>query len=461
MTVGWLGIVMAMVLALPPTPYDLVGRWEGALAVGDRSVNVVIRVEPKADTLNAELDSPDQNAFGIPISDLTEDSGAVRFLVPLAHAGFEGVLSPDGNTLTGSWNQAGATLPLILVRTSNNAGSDPALDARIGGTFLRPQTPSPPFPYRAESVAFDNASAGVRLAGTLNLPTGAGPFPAAILITGSGPQDRDETLFGHKPFLVLADALVRQGIAVLRYDDRGIGSSTGDFASATSQDFATDAEAALGFLVGRGDIDRHRIGLIGHSEGGTIALRVANADQPVAWVVMIAGPAVPGGDLLTEQIRRIARVSGASSELAESNAAAQHALMAAVAANANDGVAVEAAVRPLLEQRGMDSSTAATIAQALASPWYRWFVAHDPAPDLLSMTAPLLALYGDRDVQVPADINAAALRRLSPGAKIIVFPELNHLMQPAHTGLPDEYQSIETTFAPEAIAAIATWVVAQ
>ena len=427
---------------------DLAGTWEGPLPAGGRSIRIVFRIRPDG---TAVMDSPDQGARDIPVDAPTIESGVVRLTVPSLRGRFEGRRSDDGSVLTGVLAQGGVTLPLVLTRTSTTVAE-----------LARPQTPVPPLPYRAEEVAFDNAEApGVRLAGTLTLPQGNGPFPAAILISGSGPQDRDETVFGHKPFAVWADALTRRGIAVLRYDDRGTAGSTGDFAAATSADFATDAGAAFAYLAARPEIDGRSIGLIGHSEGGTIAPLVALEGVPVAWVVMLAGPAVSGGALLTEQSRATQAAMGVAPAAIDANVAIQARIMSAVAENAASASATIAAVDAVLADAGLSVAQRQAQARQTGSAWSRWFIAHDPGPALAGLDVPLLALYGGKDVQVPADQNAPVLSRLKPDAKVVVLPDLNHLMQPATTGLPNEYEAIETTIDPEALATVVNWVAAR
>lgn len=427
---------------------DLAGTWEGPLTVGSQSIRVVFRIRPDG---TAVMDSPDQGARDIPVETPTMEGGVVRLTVPSLRGQFEGRRSDDGTVLTGVLAQGGVTLPLVLTRTATTVAE-----------LARPQNPVPPFPYRAEEVAFDNAEApGVRLAGTLTLPDGEGPFPAAILISGTGPQDRDEMVFGHKPFAVWADALTRRGIAVLRYDDRGTAGSTGDFSASTIADFTKDAEAAFAFLASRPQIDPQRVGLIGHSEGGIIAPLVVQEGAQAAWVVTIAGPAVKGGDILVEQVRRMAEASGLHAEVVAANAAVQAELMAVVERHADDGAAARRDALASLQKQGMPEAQAEQTASQISADWFRWLVAHDPASSLAALDVPLLAVYGGKDVQVPADQNAPVLSRLKPDAEVVVLPNLNHLMQPATTGLPNEYEAIETTIDPEVLATVVDWTVAQ
>jgi pimeloyl-ACP methyl ester carboxylesterase len=437
MTMLSLTLAAAVSIAGAQTPAgELAGRWEGRLNVNGQSLRVVLNVDAVG---GATIDSPDQGVTGLPVSGLSVQGGVVRFAVPAAGGGFEGTLADGGRTLTGVLTQGGASLPLVLSRVMELTPSAPPTLAP-SPVALRPQTPQAPFPYRSEDVVIPTPTPGVQLAGTLTLPEGPGPCPAVLLITGSGLRDRDETIFGHKPFLVLADALTRRGVAVLRVDDRGAGGSTGPVAAATSA---------------------NRIGLIGHSEGGTIAPLVAGADPRVAFIVMIAGPAVSGGDLLVEQSRAIQQASGLPPATIETNVALQARIMAAVAANAGSAQAVVAAVEPILAESGLPQAQRQAGAAQLSIPWTRWFVAHDPQPSLRALHVPVLAIYGGKDTQVPAAQNAPVLRTLIPSADVVVLPNLNHLMQPADTGLVAEYATIETTVDPQALKTIVDWVAAR
>ncbi|ADK99324.1 alpha/beta hydrolase family protein [Brevundimonas subvibrioides] len=429
---------------------DLAGRWEGALTVGGTALPIVIRVEPGPGGLVTVMDSPAQNVRGLPVAGLTRSGGTVRFTVPAARGGFEGAVSADGGTWTGVWTQGAGSLPLILTRAA--ATAEPAGPNR-------PQTPRPPFPYAAEAVTFRNDGAGIALAGTLTLPEGTGPFPAVVLLTGSGAQDRDETILDHKPFAVWADALTRRGIAVLRYDDRGVGGSGGGGPNETTGDFATDAQAAIAFLRTRPEIDPARIGLMGHSEGGATAPLAVRNGAPAAFVVLLAGPAMPGAEIIIEQAVRIATASGQTPAQVVELRQLQSRIMAAVLANKDDGPAAAAAAQAVLVEAGIPTEQARGSTAAIASGWYRSFVAYDPGPALSALTVPLLAVYGEKDLQVPADLDAGALRRLQPAAEIVILPGLNHLMQTATTGLPGEYGTIEETVSPAALATVTDWVV--
>jgi len=435
-----------------PVVQGLDGDWEGALTVGQATLRLVLHVKTGAYGTVALLDSPDQLAFGMPATTITRDGADVAFTHHELHARFAGVLAADGRTIAGEWTQ-GRPAPLILTRRAT------AAEAR------RPQVPVKPYPYREEEVAFDSAP-GVRLAGTLTLPPGAGPFPAAVLITGSGAQDRDESLLGHKPFLVLADDLTRRGIAVLRYDDRGFAKSTGDFAKATTADFAVDAAAAAAFLRARPEIDPKRVGLIGHSEGGVVAPMVAATEPKIAFVVLMAGVGAPTGAAMAAQRAALAPYMGASPEVTrQAQLVAEHVTEATK--DANDHAAAEARATVVLLREGaplgVTPANVQAAARRLSSDWYRGLMAYDPAPTLRAVKAPILAVNGTKDLQVISDLNLSGIKAATaanPDVTIVPLPGLNHLFQTAKTGAVGEYADIEETIAPAALKVIGDWVVA-
>jgi len=320
-----------------------------------------------------------------------------------------------------------------------------------------------PLPYREEVVTFENSAVpGVRLVGTLTLPSGSGPHAAAILLAGSGKNDRDETLSGHKPLLVLADALTRQGYAVLRYDKRGAGQSAGNYDAATMADFTSDAKAALAYLKNRPEIDGAKIGFIGHSEGGTIGALVAADDSSVAYVVMMAGFALPAKLLVAEQIRRFDVVEGKPPAEATQTYKLNMALFDAIA-NAKDQAEAEMRVRQVLA--AADPAPAKPEAdQALMFarlPAMRFILGYDPTASLRRLRVPVLALAGSKDIVVPPDVNLPALRKAlanDPDVTIKELPGLNHFFQHAETGSPREMSMIEETLAPEVTATVIHWI---
>jgi fermentation-respiration switch protein FrsA (DUF1100 family) len=462
----------ALVVARATAPADtLDGRWLGRLRVqAGIELRIVVHLTSADGGWTATLDSPDQGVTGIAVDRVVVDGARVTLEMPGILARYE-ARRASADTLDGTWSQGGMSLPLVLVRQTGEPEDE------------RPQHPRPPFPYRVEEVRFPNDEAGIHLAGTLTLPEGSGPFPAAALITGSGPQDRDETILGHKPFLVLADHLTRAGIAVLRYDDRGVGQSEGDFAAATSIDFAGDAAAAVDFLRAHPAIDPARVGLIGHSEGGLIAPLVATGEagaqqRDLAFVVLLAGPGLTGREILYLQGEAIARAAGASDADVAQLRATQSRMFDIVAEEGDAGRRRER-LRTALSDGLAAMDSAARAAQGVppggervwveaqlaqvGSEWFRTFLLYDPRPALARLETPVLALIGGLDLQVPPAENLAAIgealeRAGNRDATLLELPGLNHLFQTATTGAPAEYATIRETFAPAALDAVSSWI---
>jgi len=442
----------------------IAGSWQGNLIVPGGSLRIVFNITEKPDqTLAATLDSPDQGAMGIAVSEVTLTADSLDLKASGIGGAFTGRLASD-SAIEGIWAQGGGKLPLNLTRLARPIEMN------------RPQEPKPPFPYVAEEVSFKNQGAGVTLAGTLTKPKGKGKFPIAVLITGSGPEDRNEEILGHKPFLVLADYLTRNGIAVLRYDDRGVGKSTGEFAKATSRDFATDVEAAVAYLKTRKDINPKQIGLIGHSEGGLIAPMVATEYPGIAFIVLMAGPGVTGEEILYRQGALIAKAQGAADGSIAQQDSLQRRVFAILKRNL-DSAATTAELNQLAAEadsparalgQQSDSTLKMAIAQQIKSvqtPWFRFFLTYDPRPALLKLTCPVLAIYGGKDLQVDPAQNMPVLEdafKTSKHADWLVkeLPGLNHLFQTASTGGVNEYAQIEETMSPAALGIISSWVVA-
>jgi pimeloyl-ACP methyl ester carboxylesterase len=431
------------------------GVWQGALQANGMRLRLQLHVtHADQDQLVGALDSPDQGVSGLPATKVSQKDTAFHFEIPEVGGVYDGTLNAAKTAIAGSWTQNEVTQSLEFKR------SDKLLE------LLRPQTPSKPYPYREEEVVFPNAGAKVSLAGTLTIPTGAGPFPIAVLLTGSGPHDRDETLLGHHPFLILADHLTRKGIAVLRYDKRGIGESTGDYANATTEDFANDCESALAYLKNRKELDPKKIGLIGHSEGGIIAPMVAARSKDVAWIVLLAGPGVKGEDLLLLQSESILKVSGANDAQIASTLDFNKQTYTLVR-RVQNRAELESKLKELVQSSSEDSALPPPALQAqlgmLASPWFRYFLDYDPAPALQKTLCPVLAIDGERDLQVPPKENLAGIQKaLKDGGnrdfQATELPGLNHLFQHAPTGSPTEYGVVLETMAPEALNAVSDWV---
>ncbi len=397
------------------------------------------------------MDSLDQGAKGIPVSSVELKGSLLTMKVGVVGGAFSGTLGKDGETIEGTWTQAGGSLPLALKRVKDTS----ALQSP------RPQEPKPPFPYRSEDLTYENKSAGVTLAATLTVPRGKGPFPAVVLLTGSGPQNRNEEIMGHKPFLVLADYLTRKGIAVLRADDRGVGKSGGVFAKATTADFAADAQAGVAFLKSRPEVNTRKIGLVGHSEGAIEAAVAASQDPDVAFIVMMAGTAEPGGDIVVQQAQLIAQANGANPERVKEIGKRERAIIAILQSGKSEPE-MKRELRAALAGTMRESVVGAEIS-GLTSPWFRYFIGYNPATALRQVKCPVLAIAGSKDLQVPPKQNLDGIRAVLQQAgnrnvETVEFPGLNHLFQHASTGSPREYAEIEETLAPEVLRKVAGWI---
>ncbi len=460
--VATLFIVMAMVMCVSVSHAEnrVTGHWEGQIEIPGQPIAVKIDLTNDDEGWTGTIDIPTQGANGLSLSDIhvveEDDSVHVKFSIHgiPGNPTFDGKLQ-DG-AISGTFSQGGATFGFRLSR-----------DKVIKGP-ARSQEPKPPFPYKIEEVAFQNGA--VNLAGTLTLPFGDGRFPAVLLISGSGLQDRDETLVGHKPFWVLADHLSRAGIAVLRVDDPGIGKSTPHPKPPTTADFATDVEAGVAFL--KQDDRVGPIGLIGHSEGGLIAAIVASRSNDVGFIVLMAGPGVPGAELLRKQNERIFDAAGIAGERRQRLLTLLDRLFTILTAEdmAEDErhQAVEEIVRKQFEINGVppdqqdDGHVQALVEQSL-TPWMRYFLSFDPRPAFEKIRVPVLALNGELDVQVDAEQNLTAIAAaLEKGGNQNVtvhrLPKHNHLFQRAVTGLVNEYGAIEETLSPEVLGLIRDWI---
>ena len=438
---------------------DITGQWNGVLSVFGTNMRLVFHIDKKDESYTSKMDSPDQGATGIPVDATTFDGSKLSLAV--SNIVYEGEFKID--SIVGTFQQGALSLPMVLKRTPVDI-IPPA----------RPQEPKPPFPYRNEDLTFKNKTAGISLAGTLTMPKTGSNFTAVILITGSSAQNRDEEIMGHKPFLVIADYLTRRGIAVLRYDDRGTAQSTGIFGTATTADFATDAESAIEYLKTRKEINPQKIGLMGHSEGGTIASMVAARSNDVAFIVMLAGTGIRGDSLLLIQNELIGRASGISEDKIEKGRKL-NAIIYDKIVSSKEAVSIRELFALLTTQKDellefkpeeMDADYFITMNVAnLASPWTQYFLRYNPAPALEKVKCPVLAVNGNKDLQVPAKENLAAIgAALKKGGnqKVTVkeYPGLNHLFQECTTGSPAEYTIIEQTFSPEVLKDLGDWILA-
>lgn len=435
---------------------DIVGSWLGTLQAGAMELRIAFTIQMDQDGfLSATWHSLDEVVYDLPVEEIHfEDQHLVLVLGGVAVT-YEGRLVSGRRSfqLDGHWKQAGQVLALKM----NPVDEIPRLK--------RFQDPQPPFPYEEQEVEFDNTQAGIQLAGTLTLPEGPGPFPAMITISGSGPQDRNGNMWEHKPFWVLADYLTRLGIAVLRYDDRGVGGSTNTETEATTADLAGDASAAVSFLMDHPHIDPNRIGLIGHSEGGIIAPMVATEIDTIALIVLLGGPGVPGSQILLKQIEDIMRSHGESEQNIETRLTYLHLVFQILVDYPDDAVAQKEIKEAYFLVYGPEAppEEADVEAEAWTSVWMRFFVLHDPGPTLGQVTCPILALFGDLDIQVDITQNLPIMEAIlvqagHPDYLVQRLPGLNHLFQSAQTGFFEEYAQIEETLAPEVLDLIGTWI---
>jgi pimeloyl-ACP methyl ester carboxylesterase len=448
-----LGCLAAASLCPAYAQAPLTGTWRGSLG----PLTITAHLSEQNGMRTGTLDVIEQNAKDLPL-EVTVRADSVYLRFTAAHALFASRRAADGQTLAGEWRQNGRALPLTLTRLAPGAAAGPR----------RPQQPQPPFPYKTEDVTFRNEQAQVQLAGTFTVPAGKGPFPAVALLTGSGPEDRNSTLFGHQPFGVLADYLTRRGVAVLRFDDRGVGQSGGTLAGTTSLDYAADARAALAWLRARPEVRKNKVGLVGHSHGGTSAIEAASQPLGPDMLVLLAAPGLPGDELIVQQVLALARLQKTDSVQLRYIERAQRQIIATVEQNP-DNTQAHNKLLPLLNQTNSTDPAVlarleAQISQA-TSPGYRHLLADRPAATLPKAHCPVLALGGSKDAQVPAAANLAALKQgLQAGGNhdvtTQVLPSLNHLFQTAPTGSPREYGTIEETFAPAALQLIGDWLLA-
>ena len=443
---------------------SVTGRWAGKLQVTGGQLTLVLRIqEGEGGKLSAFLDSPDQGAYDIPCDSVVYSAPHLKVIMGAIGGQYEATL--EDNSLRGQFTQGGASSPLVLTPSAEEDRS-----------MLHPQEPKKPYPYLAEEVRFVNPTDGDTLAGTLTMPTTPGPHRAVVMITGSGPQSRDEPVMNHRPFLVWADALTRLGIAVLRYDDRGVGASTGNFNEARTADLARDVEAAVDYLRSRKEIDNQRIGLIGHSEGGMIAPIVAvSRPKDVSFIVLLAAPGLRGDSILVMQNEIISRRSHTPDSIREATAQLNRSLFALLVPPTTDEEALRQSLAEVLRGAFFDGPLAPPMPheqvelainqemKMLTAPWMRDFLRYDPAPMLSRVQCPVLAVQGSEDVQVPAAANLPIVEKaltLHGNKEVTVkeFPGLNHMLQHCQTCLPDEYGEIRETVSPEVLQFVGEWI---
>lgn len=433
---------------------DLSGKWMGILKLQGMELDLYFNISKKENNYSATLDVPKQGAKGIPVTAIELEDSTLNISVGALGMTYMGIIKND-SIVKGEFNQRGTLLPLDLKRVTAEAT-----------ILVRPQTPKAPFPYQEEKITFRNTKDQITLAGTLTLPKNTSNFPTVILISGSGPQNRNSEIFGHQPFWVIADYLTRQGIGVLRFDDRGTEESQGDFSAATSLDFAEDVRAAVAYLKSRNDIAADKIGLIGHSEGGAIAPLVASEPNTVGFIILLAGPGMLGKELLLLQKATIEKASGIPAYATERGQV--------VFGGAYDRIINSDPKDPTLRDSTiayfrtsynnlMPEDQLHRLAEQLTSPWMMHFIKYDPTIALQKVQVPVLALNGEKDLQVPAKENLTAIEAaLTKGGNTHFstqqFPKLNHLFQTCETGLVSEYGLLEETFSEEVLKEITIWI---
>ncbi|MDO5522517.1 MAG: alpha/beta fold hydrolase [Bacteroidia bacterium] len=437
---------------------SITGSWSGTLDIMGNKLPLVFHISKTDTAYVTKMDSPAQNALGLPTTRTSFAENKLEIVAGGLGIFYQGTL--QGDSIAGTFNQGGIPFPLVLKQSGK-----PVLN--------RPQEPKPPFPYKTEEVKFSNKKDKIDLAGTLTIPDSAGTFPAVVLIAGSGPLDREETVFGHKPFLVIADYLTRNGFAVLRYDKRGLFRSEGDFAGATVQDFAADAEAAIRFLKTRKEVDKAAIGLIGHSEGGMVAPMVASKNRDVKFIVLMAAPGIAGTEIVLDQNR----LSLESMNIEPENRERTLTMLAEILESLTtweNSAGEQTVLRDRLSQVWEQLPLMIKLKlkkepyirsqyNQMVKPGYRSFLKEDPAEYLQETDCPVFAINGEKDTQVLADKNLEAIKSaLEKGGNYRYetkkYSTLNHLFQESETGLPDEYGKIEQTISPEALDDMLNWM---
>ena len=426
------------------------GYWKGKIDLEGLNLEMAFDIKVVEGGFAATLDVPAQSAFDIPVDETSFTDGRLQMTMSALGASYSGTLK-DG-TIEGGFSQHGMNFQLNLVKAEKKEQQK-----------TRPQDPQQPYDYHIEEVRFANHKEGNTLVGTLTIPKGEGPFPALVLVSGSGQQNRDEELMNHRPFWVIADYCALHGIAVLRYDDRGIGSSTGEVMNATSLDFSYDAEAAFDYLRNRKEINASQVGILGHSEGGIINFMVAARRPEVAFLVSLAGPAVKGVEVLKEQQKAILRAQGMTEEMIQFSANANAKMFDIIEAS-NDREEADSLLRQLVKGWGYNEEQTEQTLNQLTSPWMYYFLKYDPTEAIVKTQCPALLLNGSKDVQVIASQNLPAYEKIiaehgKTNLTLRELPDLNHLFQHCETGSPNEYITIDETISPEVLEMIVSFVI--
>jgi pimeloyl-ACP methyl ester carboxylesterase len=449
---------------------NIAGTWEGTLNAGVPIQLVFNFTTTGANKFSGTMDSPSQHAKDIALTSVVLEGDTLTVELKPAHAVYKAVRTGD-SAFSGTWQQGPASLPLVIKHVEH---------ATVAAEPKRPQTPMPPFMYNSEDVEYDNADKSIRFGATYTYPKTGGPFATIILITGSGAQDRDETILGHKPFAVLADYLTKRGYAVLRIDDRGMGKTTGSMINATSADFAKDVEAAIAYVKARPETDKNKIGLTGHSEGGVIAPMVASVNKDIDFIILSGAPLAGGAIINTEQNGLALQKAGFSKATVDAFKQL-HLKELGLFGEAQNTVALNKGLKEVFDQwriqqpdsvlKSLAVTDSTIIGRSINSlydglynlHWMRFFIAHDFAADLAKVHCKVLAINGGLDTQVGATTNLAVINAVLKKNHVklytvIPLKGLNHLLQTAVTGDVSEYSKIEETIAPLALETIGNWL---
>ena len=436
----------------------LIGNWTGTINAGVMKFTFVFKFWIDDDkTLKGTLDSPEQDLKDIPVNEIIIKDDSLKLDIRSIQRKYYAVMNNNDKVIDGWYIRNGQiNLPLVLKKTESEL------------ILNRPQMPKKPYPYKEEEVTFINENDGTRLEGTLTIPDGKVPFPAVILISGSGAQDRDESFFGHKTFLVITDYLTRNGVAVLRFDDRGVGGSSGDHLQATSKTNSEDIIYATGFLRSRKDIHKRKVGLIGHSEGGLIASIVASKCPQIAYIILLGAPGTSIEENLYQQNEMIRMAEGESSNMIGLYNSLQKQIFSIIKEEANDSVAAEKLRSAYTMNRyhllsPEQKKNIDTRINDLLTPYFKDIIKCDPSPFLQNVKCPVLAITGKKDLQASPTINLAAMDEAfksggNKNYKLIELPGINHMMQTCKKGTISEYANIEETISPLVLNTISQWI---
>lgn len=446
-------LILTVLISTPCLGQNLEGSWKGIIEIQGTKLNLVFNFKESGGNWSATMDSPDQGGFGIPMDEVTINQNKVLVKSKALQLTYEGTITKD--CIEGIFQQSFLQVPLNLKSDTSEASQ-------------RPQEPQPPFPYQIENISFPSLDKSITLSGTLTLPDDLKKHPTVVLIAGSGPSNRDEEIFGHKPFAVIADYLTRQGLAVLRYDKRGIGESTGSLREATTLNLAEDVEASIQFLRNHPNIQSNNIGLIGHSEGGIIAPMVASRDQAISFIVLLAAPGMTGKQILKKQNEESIQRSPITNDQKTKalNVAVQY--LDYLAQTSSEGTSTEALHNTLdsiisinLAEDIFPQVSREEMIKSTNNNWIIYFLNLDPSEYLKKVHCPILALNGTKDIQVEANSNLKIIESSVKNKELLTvkkYLNLNHLFQKAETGAINEYAQIQETFSEDVLRDILTWI---